>query len=260
MSSRNGSFILKPPAAVVAMVAELMDEGRRMLLVQTVGPTVFIVKEDSSDTKYKVIVGSRQMCNCRQSCSESLCIHILFVMMKVLRVPRDNPVVWQLSLTDNEVDQALSGSLGRQRVEVRHAFMKRKEKRGGGEEKTEEELGVTRLQLQEDEVCPICLDPMKADEPLTYCKKQCGNNIHIECALEYAQHKVSCRDKITCPLCRVEWGSMAIYELRQAEKDFKSGKDKSGGCGGAESTTHKATCAVCQSSPIQVERVIERVC
>ncbi len=31
-------------------------------------------------------------------CKE-LCIHILFAMVKVLRVPPSNPIVWQLSLT-----------------------------------------------------------------------------------------------------------------------------------------------------------------
>jgi E3 ubiquitin-protein ligase ZSWIM2 len=223
-----------------------------MLLVQTVGPTVFVVKEDGSETKYKVIVGSKQMCTCRQSSSgSSLCVHILFVMLKVLRVPRENPVLWQLSLTDNEVDQVLAGSLGRRREVVTHHFMKRK---GKSESKSDakSDPGVTQQVLQEDENCPICMDEMKPDDPLTYCKKQCGNNIHIECALEYAQHKVSSRDKISCPLCRVDWGSMAIYELKQADKDFKSGKTKmaGGGCGTAGSTTHKGTCAVCQCSPI----------
>ncbi len=31
--------------------------------------------------------------------SQDLCLHVLFVMTKVLRVPPSNPLVWQLSLT-----------------------------------------------------------------------------------------------------------------------------------------------------------------
>jgi E3 ubiquitin-protein ligase ZSWIM2 len=105
--SRASAYVNKPDEQTLGRIAELMDGGRRMLLVQTVGPTVRVVKEDGSGRKYKVVIGSKQMCShCRYS--EGLCVHILFVMLKVLRIPRDNPVVWQQSLTDNEIDNVLS--------------------------------------------------------------------------------------------------------------------------------------------------------
>jgi len=41
---------------------------------------------------------------------EAPCAHMLFVMTRVLRVPPSNPLVWQLSLMDRELDEA-GGSL-----------------------------------------------------------------------------------------------------------------------------------------------------
>ena len=105
--SRSGPYVNKPDQQTLDRIAALLDNGRRMFLVQTVGPTVRVIKEDGSDRKYKVVIGSRQMCShCRHS--DGLCSHILFVMLKVLRIPRQNPVVWQQSLTDNEIDQILA--------------------------------------------------------------------------------------------------------------------------------------------------------
>ncbi len=36
-------------------------------------------------------------------------MHLLFVLVKVLRVPSENPLIWQASLLDNEVEQILRG-------------------------------------------------------------------------------------------------------------------------------------------------------
>lgn len=43
------------------------------------------------------------------------------------------------------------------------------------------------------DVCPICLDPMtEAEQPnlITFCRVGCGNNVHVKCMLEYAEHQV----------------------------------------------------------------------
>jgi hypothetical protein len=54
----------------------------------------------------KVQIGSRQSCSCSHPIDEKgVCIHILFVMVKVLRISPENPVVWQKSLNDAEIEQ-----------------------------------------------------------------------------------------------------------------------------------------------------------
>ncbi|KAF5829772.1 hypothetical protein DUNSADRAFT_15536 [Dunaliella salina] len=69
---------------------------------QVRGPTSFIVREDGHETKRKVTIGSRPSCTCSSSGAngnKELCLHVLFTMLKILRVPATNPLVWQLSLT-----------------------------------------------------------------------------------------------------------------------------------------------------------------
>lgn len=72
-----------------------------MYVLQRCGPTSFIVKEDASGEQNHVTIGSLQKCTCRRDKSQSnmeLCRHLVFVMVKVLAVPPDNPLAWQLSL------------------------------------------------------------------------------------------------------------------------------------------------------------------
>lgn len=71
-----------------------------MYVMQQCGPTSFIVKEDSDGSQHHVTVGSLQQCTCHRGAQASaeLCRHIVFVMVKVLKVQPENPLVWQLSL------------------------------------------------------------------------------------------------------------------------------------------------------------------
>ena len=56
--------------------------------------------------KYKVFIGQTQDCNCDVAVrGKGPCVHVLFAMLKVLRVPRDDPMVWQTSLTETEIQR-----------------------------------------------------------------------------------------------------------------------------------------------------------
>mmetsp|Transcript_31228 Transcript_31228/g.30873 ORF Transcript_31228/g.30873 Transcript_31228/m.30873 type:complete len:80 (+) Transcript_31228:224-463(+) len=61
-----------------------------------------------------------------------------------------------------------------------------------------------RISLSEEMGCPICQEDMKEMSELVYCKVGCGHNFHIKCMKIWAEHKVSQRDSITCPLCRTD--------------------------------------------------------
>jgi hypothetical protein len=119
-------------------------------------PTTYIVKEEGSDDIMKVVIGLNQTCSCGGGCltgntaatsnvsgEESfsnkrnakernygeLCIHLIWVMVKVLRAPPTHPLVWQLSLIDSEVDTLLSfKELEQVALKKKKAFLKR----GGG--------------------------------------------------------------------------------------------------------------------------------
>ena len=78
-----------------------------MYVMQQCGPTSFIVKEDTDGKQHHVTVGSLQQCTCHRRAKEpaELCVHILFVMVKVLKVQPENPLVWQLSLVGESLSE-----------------------------------------------------------------------------------------------------------------------------------------------------------
>lgn len=57
---------------------------------------------------------------------KELCIHVLFVMVKVLRVPASNPLVWQLCLTGemNKSNQNSQKSLSLILLLLKHAWIR----------------------------------------------------------------------------------------------------------------------------------------
>mmetsp|Transcript_14807 Transcript_14807/g.21172 ORF Transcript_14807/g.21172 Transcript_14807/m.21172 type:complete len:649 (-) Transcript_14807:89-2035(-) len=109
MSQRRTKYISKAPPTWEQDIQQL--ENTKLYLVSTLGPTVYILRTDDHLTNitFKVVIGSSQMCSCGNGEGRgSLCVHILFVMLKVFRVPSDNPLAWQLSLIDSEIDLLLS--------------------------------------------------------------------------------------------------------------------------------------------------------
>ena len=107
--SRSSPFLNKPQDGFAEDVA--LMRSTPLFLVSTTGPTVFIIKTGNPSTKpFKVYIGSNQRCSCGGGEGRGkLCLHILYVMIKVLRVPETNPLSWQISLVDSEVTNILSG-------------------------------------------------------------------------------------------------------------------------------------------------------
>lgn len=71
------------------------------------------------------------------------------------------------------------------------------------------------MALEPDEMCCICFNTMKEGDNLTFCKVECGRNIHTECMEKWA------KSQTTCPLCRTDWGPNCIEELKETTKQWK---------------------------------------
>ncbi|CUI12371.1 zinc finger protein, putative [Bodo saltans] len=180
-----------------------------LLLMQQPGPTSFVLKDPSTNKKFKVSIGDAHQCSCRGAASE-LCLHILFVLSRVFRVPADNPLVWQRSLLEAEVDQLIRGHISK--------VNQRRRRQGGGngpQDPTAEcgpdgRLVVPRRPVEEDDTCPICCDDIHEDRALVYCRFGCGNNIHSACFKQYATHNSTNPSPLLCPLCREQWGPLGV--------------------------------------------------
>lgn len=105
--SRSIPWRNKPTESEQRVIQSVDEGGPSLLLLQELGPTQFVVKgngdSERDKIKHKVSIGDLQRCTCHKK--PRLCQHIVFVMLKVLRVPAENPIIWQLSLTEQEINQ-----------------------------------------------------------------------------------------------------------------------------------------------------------
>lgn len=214
--SRSTSYISKPSQDWLENYEKLSNTT--LFLMARSGPSVFKIR-DEQDVTYKVTLGNPHSCSCKTNPGVS-CIHIIYCVIKVLRVSKEHPLCYQNSLTDQELNQVLSGQCSLS-SRTRQVPQRPARKEPGSPEKNENVAGqVPRQPLlddQEENNCPICQDNMEADEPLTWCRHGCGNNMHARCMMKYATHKISSKLDPVCPLCRELW-DMAKLKLDCREK------------------------------------------
>jgi len=203
---------------------------KRFFLVSKIGPTVFVIKaeDDVTNATYKVYIGEPNQCSCGGGEARSrLCVHLLFVMIKVLRVQETNPLSWQLSIVDSEVSQILSGARGKDEtsaVDGRPKISTFLRKGDGirqkdssrtcaGVEEDEEQPSLYAAHGRKDltDVCSICQEEMNendfVNENLFFCQTGCGSNFHKRCMSMYSTHAKSENKAVLCPMCRQKWTS-----------------------------------------------------
>lgn len=191
--------------------AKALLDSNTYYIVHRNGPTVMNVRGETDDV-YRVMIGSPHTCSCKKS--NGFCEHILFVILKVLRIPEDHPIAKKISLTDSEIDLALSGNFGgRVKPTIVRKEKKIKEISKSTTHSPEDTVERQPMDDENPDICPICQDDMTKDDPLTWCRKGCGNNIHAKCMKLYAQYKTTNSTNILCPLCREDWGPNALQIL-----------------------------------------------
>ncbi|GAB4820534.1 hypothetical protein N2152v2_007580 [Parachlorella kessleri] len=159
---------------------------------------------------YTVTICRQPQCTCPDYLKGNLCKHILFVMLRVLRLPTDEPLVWQRALLTDEVNAVLSGEKSEGPAEVQRGVLAadavraqyRRLSSQGGSGSGEEHASGNQRPVEGD--CPICFESLSAqgmgDNKVTFCAGSCGNNVHVGCMRMWlGSHHT------TCPLCRAPW-------------------------------------------------------
>ncbi len=54
---------------------------------------------------YTIRVGRFPQCSCPDATKGNVCKHYLYVMIRVLRLKRDDPIVWQRALLTSEAEE-----------------------------------------------------------------------------------------------------------------------------------------------------------
>lgn len=220
-------------------------EATIYILRQT-GPTGFLLKEEGETKNFKVFLGDPHSCTCPTFMKEKeICKHICWVLLKKFRVPRQNPVTWQLGLVEREINEILRGVS----EEVRPTAAARKYAAIANEAASERDKAGTipQREITEEDVCPICQDELLAKHlPVTYCRFSCGNSIHIKCMKVWAQHQMKSagEDAIKCPMCRENFGPISLLQQEWRNSSNREGR--------AERLNQHmgTTCKNCHSAPI----------
>ena len=135
--------------------------------------------------------------------------------MKVKKIPMRTCVITHEKLEKRDLLRVVRDNEGNVFVDEtgkangRGAYVK-KDKEGLAEQKP----------IQDDDVCPICLDNIKDNGDLVYCKK-CGNSLHKKCFEMWCK-----RNKKTCVFCRGDWIFSSSSERKSRSKSRSHSRSK----------------------------------
>lgn len=210
---RPSRFIPKPSARVKERIERAF--GHRLYFLDSEsldeGAGAYLNVLGSTGNVYKVELRREGLsCTCLDFAKSScVCKHLLFVTLRVLKLPREDHRVWQTSLTPSELKPLLEQLHGDVAGDVKaDATLLRgfREARGEVPETT------SRRPLPAD--CPICfeqivgtLDPESGTGPagVVFCHT-CGHNMHSDCRNRWA---AAGKAGDACPLCRSPWKQAA---------------------------------------------------
>lgn len=178
----------------------------------------------STGNVYDVLIHRFPSCNCPDFGRSHLCKHILFVLLKVLRVPIESNLLYQRALLQSELKEIFCGlqtnDLGRvlAKQEVIKAYHN---KSSGKAESSSNEAIDEQYTIREPEgECAICFEPMISAsnavkgnvESLDSCRT-CHNFLHTDCLKQWLKQSNS------CVYCRSQW----------SDKSSSSSNSRSGG-------------------------------
>jgi hypothetical protein len=232
-----------------------MSQATRERLARALSQRLFLISQaQTSDVErsysvlgstgnvYRVTIGSRNSCTCPDASRGNLCKHVLFVLVRVLKIPADNPLSHQRIFSEDERRDIFllappppAQVLAEQRVRQELAKLEGRPDDAAAavaaaapaapEAKRVEQRPTAGLE------CPVCYEDF-GDESTVFCQFSCGQSVHAECFKRWSATLVSKREfsippfaficfamrrgscdahtrsageSVTCPYCRSDW-------------------------------------------------------
>ena len=145
--------------------------------------------------------GGKIYCSCPDhDANWKLCKHMLFVLIRILGMNRENVYNDYFKLLD---DEKKSFNITNETIELCSLYLKKRESMLlEGVSKDEMGSGVNRKPIGDDDSCPICLEEFSSTkEKIDWCKGQCGNNVHHSCFVKWSTKQ----SEVSCVYCRGSW-------------------------------------------------------
>jgi hypothetical protein len=171
-----------------------------------------------SGNVYTVTIGRLPRCDCPDGAKGNHCKHIIFVLVRVLKVHRSSELIYQRALLGAELQEIFGVADAAASSEVfapdsvRRAFESLSSKSSSSKDGTpaadEAPYGVVRKTYVGEE-CAICFDEMTESSPTSWCQMSCGKSLHKDCIDRLLAHSSRSGQSASCPLCRGSWPSAA---------------------------------------------------
>jgi len=183
---------------------------------------------------YEVTISHIPQCTCPDfQKNDNVCKHILFVYLKVLKVPRGSETIYQKALISSELEEIFNSSpkdpkgcwADKTVRDKYNEIMGKTDDNNNNNTTTENnENGVKQKIPEKDDFCPICYEEMTTNEALVYCKASCGNSIHKDCFNQWDKIQKSKKLPTTCVYCRADW----LDETKKKEVKNNNKKNSDG--------------------------------
>ncbi|KAG9397348.1 E3 ubiquitin-protein ligase ZSWIM2 [Carpediemonas membranifera] len=196
MSERCGPVIMRPTDAVLNHITRAYNSP--FLVIKEYGPTSFSLKSRGNRRTFKVTIGNPHSCTCSEGMRTHQCIHVFFILLRVLNVDPASSLCWQHALIDREINIVLANRF--RSIAASHPTRPARPT-----ETTASSDSDNHRALEEDAICCICQDLMTPFDEIDFCSS-CGNNVHANCITVWHAHSAS----HTCPLCRAPWTTHTV--------------------------------------------------
>jgi len=188
----------------------------------------------STGNVYRVMIGRDCYCTCPDYLRSKCCKHMIFVMLKVLRVPAGHPFAFNVSFLPNELlyimdhspdpagaggvlapdeaREAIAKATGRTLAIAAAAADSAAAACGGSSSSSAAAVPAAgaaaaappaRKPHDPSDDCPICFDSLGASLPALCQCSTCSNYLHTECMTNWLKAKVG--QPATCVFCRAPW-------------------------------------------------------
>lgn len=218
-----------------------------LYLVQEKGPLSFVFQDDSKK-KYSINIGDKISCSCGGGKKEH-CVHTIYVLNRIFKIPLDNELLLQLNFTDSEITKMINSRNSKTTSNKNKHYVE------DNNDKIESISGK-RMNLFDDITCSICQEDMYGFQNLYYCENSCGHNFHLHCLKVWSEYKIHLSDAVNCPMCRAEWTDDFKIAVMKSEKKNSRRAHRNITCKSCNRTNIKGDrihCLTCQDFDICVE-------
>ncbi len=178
---------------VESIPPNLNEEKKRVYLIM-----------GSTGNVYSVVITNKPTCTCpdfRQR--KKRCKHIYFVLIRIMKV--ENPIIKKF--TNDNLDEMFNNIplitnnliVDKSKRDKFHEITNNIKSNNSKEINSKTDNKV-KQRLNDNDICPICLDNINNGKELDYCKYSCGLTLHKKCFQMWEK-----RNKGICVFCRANW-------------------------------------------------------